>query len=275
MIQALSELRGSVAALGAWVEQQPNQGARRYRDMEFVQAKFFTQADRGPQEIERIIWHTIENPAETGSSAENCAQFFANLPASTPVEERVSSHYVIDNNTEVQCVKDEDIANHAFGDNEGSLGFELSGEAGQSFSEWRDDYSDKVVERACVLAARKCKAYGIPPRWLTNAEVADRVRGFATHEQISDEFGAGIRSDPGEHFPYKKVAERVKFHLERLERVKFLIVDGRGGTLAESAPVGQGSAELERLNAFFASNRRKLLNELRADRDAGWRRVKA
>lgn len=242
--------------------------------MQFVKAKFFTQADRGPQEIERIVWHTIEI-AETESAAENTAQFFANLPASTPREKRVSSHYTIDNNTEVQCVRDEDIANHALGDNEGSLGFEMAGVADQSFREWRDDYSDHVVERACVLAARKCKAYGIPPRWLTDDQVVDRVRGFATHKQRSDAFGAGIRSDPGPHFPYEKVAERVKFLLERLERVKFLIVDGEGNTLAESRPVSQGSAELERLDAFFASNRRKLLNELRSDRDAGWRRVNA
>lgn len=249
--------------------------------MEFVKAKFFTQADRGSQEIERIVWHTIEI-AETESAAENAAHFFANLSPSTPKKERVSSHYTIDNNTEVQCVRDEDIANHAFGDNEGTLGFELAGKAGQSFREWRDDYSKDVVERACVLAARKCKAFGIPPRWLTQTQVADRARGFATHEQISDQFGEGIRSDPGEHFPYEKVAKRVKALLEGetaaarvLKPVKFLIVDGEGNTLAESMPVSQGSAELERLDAFFASNRRKLLNELRSDRDAGWRRVKA
>lgn len=249
--------------------------------MQFVKARFFTQADRGPQEIERIVWHTIESD-ETGSAAENTAQFFANLPASTPSKERVSSHYTIDNNTEVQCVRDEDIANHAFGDNEGTLGFELAGRAGQSFGDWRDAYSKAVVERACVLAARKCKANGIPPRWLTDAQVADRVRGFVTHAQISKEFGEGIRSDPGEHFPYPMVVKRVKELLEggteagsELAQVKFLIVDGEGNTLAESRPVSQGSAELERLDAFFASNRRKLLNELRSDRDAGWRRVKA
>jgi N-acetyl-anhydromuramyl-L-alanine amidase AmpD len=179
--------------------------------MQFVEANSFRQANR--TSIDRIVIHTAQIQ-EHRDSAEDVASFFSN-PSTN-----VSAHYCIDNNTIVQCVRDEDIAFHAFGDNDSTLGFELSGFAGQTHEQWRDPYSDMVVERAAKLAAEKCKKYGIPVRWLTPDQERRRRKGFVTHKIVSDVWGDSIRSDPGPHFPYGKFLNRVEFHLERLNKAK-------------------------------------------------------
>jgi N-acetyl-anhydromuramyl-L-alanine amidase AmpD len=187
--------------------------------------------------------------AEKDDTAERCANFFSN-PST-----QVSAHYCIDNNTVVQCVADKDVAFHAFGDNDRTLGFELAGFAGQTEAQWRDNYSDKVVENAAKLAAEKAKKYGIPARWLTPAEEKARKKGFVTHKVVSDVWGDGIRSDPGRHFPYGRFMNRVKFHMDQMGKVKrwtisyptkTLLPDGSGWKRAEDVT--------KHVSAWFAAH---------------------
>jgi hypothetical protein len=245
--------------------------------MLFVEAQHFTNASRGPGDIERIIVHTAEI-GETRKSAESIANFFKNIPASAPPSQRVSAHYTVDNDSVVQCVKDQDIAYHAMGDNEQSLGYELSGFAGQSFAQWRDDYSRKVIDKAAVQMAADCKAYSIPVRWLTNAQLKARERGFATHKQVSDLFGQGIRSDPGAQFPDDLLLRRIQFHMGELSRVVYYISDeANTKALATSAPVNVNDAKARRKRIDdFTSNQVALLDkETNEDRDVVLRRRKA
>jgi N-acetyl-anhydromuramyl-L-alanine amidase AmpD len=180
--------------------------------MEFVQANRFRSANRGADNIERIVVHTAEI-AETRSSAEDVAAFFARSGT------EVSAHITVDNNSTVRCVRDKDIAFHALGDNHQSLGAELSGRASQSFREWRDDYSKAVIENFAFVAAHWCHDYGIPMRWLTDDQLERRIRGFTTHDAVSRVFGDDIRDDPGRNFPFELCERRVEFYLAQLRKV--------------------------------------------------------
>jgi N-acetyl-anhydromuramyl-L-alanine amidase AmpD len=181
--------------------------------MLFMQARHYREADRRTGDIDRLVWHTAEIQ-EHRDSAEDVARFFQTT--STPV----SAHYTVDNNTVVQCVQLEDIAFHALGDNTATVGFELSGFAGQTHDQWRDDYSRAVIENAAKTAAKIVADHNIPVRWLTATELKLGRRGLVTHRLVSDVFGDGIRSDPGTQFPYKLQIARIVHHVKQAAKVK-------------------------------------------------------
>lgn len=226
-----------------------------------VQARHFDTASRGISDIERLVVHTAEIQ-EHRDSAEDVAEFFRTTGTA------VSSHVVIDNNSTIRCVLDKDIAFHAKGDNLATLGAELSGFAKQSFAEWRDEYSRDVVERFAVWAAGKCERYHIPPRWLTRTQEAARLKGLVTHAIVSDVFGEGIRSDPGQFFPFELAQKRIRFHMKPTLAV-FVLMDGEGDEIARSLAydIRDPKEEADRF-ALFEKNRRALmLKELRLDGD--------
>lgn len=242
--------------------------------MEFVKARWFTIADRGPGDIDRFVFHTIESP-ETTTAAEAVARDFATRSASN----KASAHYAIDNNSVVQCVKDKDIAFHAAGDNERTLGFEHAGRANQTKSQWDDEYSRAMLELSAKLVAGKALRYSMPVRWLTEDQLRRRERGFVTHDLVSKVFGANIRDDPGPNFPYDRYLRRVNFYLDALRPVRFAVVDGEGTELLGTSTVNPGSGELARLGGLFVRaarlrNLRRILRALRADGNAGLRRIK-
>jgi N-acetyl-anhydromuramyl-L-alanine amidase AmpD len=180
--------------------------------MLFMQARHFREADRRTGDIDRLVWHTAEIQ-EHRDSAEDVARFFQTTK--TPV----SAHYTVDNNSVVQCVQLKDIAFHALGDNTASVGFELSGFAGQTHEQWGDDYSRAVIDNAAKTAAKLVAEHNIPVRWLTAAELKAGRRGLVTHKLVSDVFGDGIRSDPGTQFPYKLQLERIQHHVREAKKV--------------------------------------------------------
>lgn len=239
--------------------------------MTFIQANSFLNANRGPNDIERLILHTAEIQEER-DSAEDVARFFAQ--AST----EVSAHKCIDNNSIVGCVRNEDIAFAALGDNPQSLNYELSGFAKQTFEQWRDRYSRDVIENAAIAAAADCKANGIPLRWLTDAQLKARQRGFCTHQQVSRIFGQGTRTDPGPNFPKDLFLRRTQFHMGQLTKIEFVIAD-EAATVALAVSTAVNSTDPEarrdRLLKFLTNQIELLDSELAEDRDVVLRRRKA
>ena len=171
----------------------------------FVQARNYTPGRRSP--IDVIVIHTMEMP-EKSTTAEACANFFA-----TTTKE-ASAHYCIDQNSVVQCVRDEDVAWHAPGANHNGLGFEHAGYARQSREEWvGDEASLALLERSAELAAEKCREYGIPLIWLQPADLRAGKRGFTSHANVSKAFQRSDHWDPGPNFPVQRYLALVRQHL--------------------------------------------------------------
>lgn len=145
--------------------------------------------------IRLVVIHTME-VAETSTVAEAVARNFQN-PA-----RRASAHVCSDNDSDVRCVYDDDTAWAAPGANADGLQLELAGRASQTPSQWADAYSKALLERGAKVTAAWCKRYGIPPRQLTNAQLADgRTKGIVTHNQVSQVFKLSSHWDPGLSFP--------------------------------------------------------------------------
>lgn len=174
--------------------------------MAFVQANSYRVASRGVNDIHRLVFHTAQIQ-EHRDSAEDVASYFSNRTT------KVSAHACVDNDTLVTCVWDKDIAYHAFGDNNNTLGLEMSGYANQTAAQWNDAYSKAMLNRAAKWAAEKATKYSIPVRWLTPAQEKARLKGFVTHKIVSDVWGDGIRSDPGPNFPYESFLLLVKANM--------------------------------------------------------------
>lgn len=163
----------------------------------FVPAANFTPA-RGRKK--RVIVLHSDEVLEVSSNAEGVANYFHNQPKGSNGS---SAHVVVDNDTEVRCVRDKDVAWAAPGANSDGLHIEQAGYASQARKDWKDTYSRKVIERAAHRAARWCVKYGIRPHLLSDAQLRDGVTtGVTTHAQVTKVFSAGVgHTDPGYGYP--------------------------------------------------------------------------
>lgn len=248
-----------------------------------IKAKFFTPASRTDDDIRRIVMHTSEG-LEQATGAENLGEFFHNLPDSTPPDRRVSSHYGTDSNSVVGYVDETDIAHHALGDNTASIGIEMVGKAAQSREDWGDDYSRKQLALTAELCADICKRRGIPVRFLSDQDLRENKRGFASHDAISRVFGANIRDDPGKNFPWQKFLSDVQAIIDgEDDMVRFTLELTPGEEpIAQSSPVDEEiQAEKERLGSFLSGLAARdevlaqIVRDLRDDGVARLRRVQA
>jgi N-acetylmuramoyl-L-alanine amidase len=162
----------------------------------FVQAKFYT-ATNGRQ-IDLIVIHDMQAP-ETGSSAEDCANFFATMPGRTQAQ-GASAHYCVDADSTVQCVHDMDVAWHAPGANRQGIGIEQPGWANFATNEWLDTYGHAMIQRVAALTRTLCDRYGIPIVFLRAADLSAGKRGITTHYECSQAWG-GDHWDPGPGYP--------------------------------------------------------------------------
>lgn len=164
--------------------------------MEMIPAKWFHEGRRGVQPRLIVIHCTVSR--EMGTGAEAVANYFA---AGT---RRASAHRTCDNNSTVISVKDEDTAFAAAGANQDGLHLELVGMPDQSTVEWLDPYSQAELFQAGLTVREWARDYGIPLRWLTVAEVADKnTKGLCTHHDVSRAFPSVSTGhwDPGPNFP--------------------------------------------------------------------------
>jgi N-acetyl-anhydromuramyl-L-alanine amidase AmpD len=160
----------------------------------------------GGRAIDLIVIHTMEMD-EKGTSAENCAQWFRNPMA------KVSAHYCVDNDTIVQCVRDQDVAWHAPGANHDGIGIEHAGRAKQTGRDWSDAYSAAMLDRSAALVAHLCRTYKIPVTWLYAADLKAGKRGITTHKAVSDAFRRSSHWDPGTGFPVERYLALVRSKL--------------------------------------------------------------
>jgi N-acetyl-anhydromuramyl-L-alanine amidase AmpD len=171
----------------------------------FVQARNYTRGRSNA--IDVLVIHTMESP-EKPDTAESVADWFAGSTAP-----QASAHYCIDENSIVQCVRDEDVAWHAPGANHNGLGFEHAGRAAQTAHDWSDDYSVGCLELSAELVARKCEEHHIPVVWLQPADLRAGRRGITGHVQVSDAFKRSDHRDPGTSFPVQRYLALVRAHM--------------------------------------------------------------
>ncbi len=167
----------------------------------FVESPNVTR--RPGRKLDVVVIHTMEI-AERADAATICARWFASEAS------EVSAHYCVDAETVIQCVRERDIGWHARGGNTASIGVELAGFARQTPSEWDDDYSRAVLERAAALIADICRRRRIPVRWLTAGDLVPGRRGVTGHAEVSRAFGKSDHWDPGPGFPIEAFLDRVR-----------------------------------------------------------------
>lgn len=163
--------------------------------MKLVQAKNYTEANRKPADIRLEVLHAMQAP-EKPNTAENVALWFAG-----PSAPRGSAHYCFDNDSEVQCVLDKDVAWAAPGANHDGRHYELSGYAQQTAEEWTDLFSLAMLVRCSLVMAKKAEESGNPVIWLTNREIERGKRGICHHLQISQVYKKSSHWDVGYNFP--------------------------------------------------------------------------
>lgn len=171
--------------------------------MKFEQAKWYT-ATNG-RNIRLLVLHSMEAP-EKGTTAEAVAHYFANGSGG----KKASAHYCFDNDSEVQCVLDKDVAYAAPGANHDGLHFELAGYAAQSQAQWKDPFSLSMLSRAAIVAYDKCTQNSIPVVALDVASVAAGRKGITTHRVITDTYHQSDHTDPGVNFPMGLFIDLVK-----------------------------------------------------------------
>ena len=167
----------------------------------FVESPHATPA-RG-RVVDVVVMHTMEI-AERSDAAAICARWFQSRVS------RVSAHYCVDAGTVIQCVREKDVAWHARGGNDRSIGVELAGFARQTSAEWADEYSAAVLSRAAQLVADICRRRRIPVRWLGAGDLVARRRGVTGHAEVSSAFRKSDHWDPGDAFPVEAFLDRVR-----------------------------------------------------------------
>lgn len=175
----------------------------------FVASPHFTNASR--TKVDVVVMHTAETP-ETLTSAEATAAYFRTT------DREVSSHYCVDANSIVQCVKLEDVAWAAPGANHDGVQIELAGRAAQTRAQWLDAFSKKELALAEQLVALLCEKYRIPVVALGAAELIGGRRGITTHNAVSHAFHGSDHWDPGSGFPMSSFLAGVRSHVGSLDQ---------------------------------------------------------
>lgn len=160
----------------------------------FVQARWFTPANRNkPQDFSWIVVHDMEAP-ERPETAENTANFFATT------SRKASVHFNVDGNSAVRSVHDKDVAYGAGAANRRGLHMEHAGYAKQQTLEWLDPYGVEMLNISATISAAWCQQWAIPAHFVDHTGLRAGERGITTHHEVSQAFG-GTHWDPGPNFP--------------------------------------------------------------------------
>lgn len=168
-------------------------------DYPLIRARWFTAG--GNETPTRIVVHRMEAP-EKGTSAEDCARYFATT------DRKASAHLCVDSNSIVRSVLDGDIAFHA-PPNKGSLGIEHAG-TGEN---WGDDqYDIDMLALSAKAVARWCRQYNIPATWLSPDDLRAGKHGITCHFNVSQAWHLTTHTD-GQFFPYAAYLVLVRSNL--------------------------------------------------------------
>ena len=191
----------------------------------FMQAPHYKRV--GGRTVDLVVIHTMEAP-EKGSTAEYVARYFQTT------DREVSSHYCIDDDTIVQCVREEDVAWCAPGANHNGIHLEHAGYARQSAAEWQDAYSQAMLDRSAELTAVLCARYRIPVTWLHPTDLLAGKRGITSHGNVSAAFKRSDHTDPGRSFPIEAYLSRVRAALAGGKAAEAVVVEAE--PLQEAPP---------------------------------------
>jgi len=163
----------------------------------FVQAQGYTRGRPDGSPL-WIVWHSME-ASEHSARAESTAAYFAN-----PSDGRaVSAHHCCDDNSDIQCV-DEDDSAWTVGNRPGNyrgVNIELAGFARQSRADWLDPFGRAMFARLAPIVAASMTRWHIPNRWCTVADLKAHRPGHTTHNDLREAFGGTTHTDPGAGFP--------------------------------------------------------------------------
>lgn len=162
-----------------------------------------------------IVMHTTEG-SEGPTSAEDGASYDARRTDGT------STHFFVDQNSVVQCVRTTDEA-HAARTHGNDLGIqiEICGKAGQGSSGWADTASAATLENVARLCVKLRAKYPgrFPLRRLTTSQLRATWNnptatsgGFAGHVDCTNAFPEdnGTHTDPGPSFPWNALLNRIE-----------------------------------------------------------------
>lgn len=172
----------------------------------FVQAKGYTKGRPDGPPI-WVVWHDME-ASEHSARAESTAAYFANPPDGR----QVSSHYCVDDNSVVQCVRLADSAwtvGNRPGNNRG-INWELSGFARQTRAEWLDAFGVAMFNQAAPIVAADMRRFAIPNRWCSVADLKAYRPGMTTHNDLRLAFNVTTHTDPGTGFPRDHVQQVIE-----------------------------------------------------------------
>lgn len=163
----------------------------------FIQAKWF-EVSRPGRAVQFIVIHDEEFP-ERPDSAEVIAHDFSTRPSTN----KGSAHVCVDNNSIIQCVRDNNIA-YAAGHHGNLLGIhiELSGYGRQTRTEWLDVYGIAMIALGADVTAQYCLKYGLPPVFLSSSALLAGQKGITGHVQVTDAWKESDHRDPGPNFPW-------------------------------------------------------------------------
>lgn len=159
-----------------------------------------------------LVLHSGESPLR-GGFAQSLTSW-ANIPLALGGPE-ASWHWFVDPIAIVSQIDPQYAAWHASEANPISEGFEQAGYARFSRAEWLTPVGLKQLDNLAWIMAQRAKVCGIPPVWLTTAQVVAacagnrKIKGFCTHRQIDPE----TRTDPGNNYPYDLLMAKVKAYM--------------------------------------------------------------
>ena len=144
------------------------------------------------EDIAYIVLHDTE-------SGPNTAKAVANYGRVGDPDNKVSWHFVVDDNFLIRCVPDDVVAWTAPPKNSDGLHIEIVGRASWLKLLWF--VHQATLKRAAWQVARWCVKHNIPAKYVTDRDLKFGVPGIITHAQVSRVFKESTHTDPGTGFP--------------------------------------------------------------------------
>lgn len=218
-------------------------------ELQFVQAKSYTKGRTGA--LLWIVVHDME-AGESSTRAESTAQYFATLTDGRSV----SSHYCVDSDSVVQCVRLADTA-HTTGGNPGNprgINWELAGVARQTRDEWLDPFGRAMFAQMAPIVRADAKRFGIPLERRTVAELKAFKPGITSHNDIREAFGGTTHTDPGPNFPWDVFLEIMRGDDMAISERDFDILIWRVKALIYNEPKVSGGPTKGEVNQQYIAN---------------------
>jgi hypothetical protein len=191
-----------------------------------------------------IVLHSIES-GESGSAAENCANYFKN-----PGNRVASTQFVVDNNSTIRCAGWNMRIAGAVGANSRGWHIEQAGFAGQDEG-WLDEYSmDMILGQTAPLVAALCLRDNIPVRFVDAAGLRRGERGITTHHECWKAFGGDVRTDPGAMYPMDMLLWEVE-----------MLLDGKSSNTQPTTPPEDPDMTVDEYMKFIMPHHYEAMNQ--------------